>query len=386
MFSARVSRWSLLPNRLTDRLAQLRASGAAIFDLTESNPTRAGFAYPEDEVRAALSGPHSLTYEPHPRGCADARAAVAAYYGARGVAVDPDRVVLTASTSEAYGFLFKLLADPGQAILTPQPSYPLFEFLAGLESLEVRTYPLGYQGGWHLDLDALAGAARAPDVRAILVVSPGNPTGCFLKAPELAALRALERPLIVDEVFADYAAGPDPARVATVAGETGVLAFALSGLSKVCGLPQLKLGWIVVSGPDRARAAALERLDLIADTYLSVGTPVQAAAPRLLALAPALQEQIRMRLAKNHATCRHALQGTPAQLLEAEGGWSAIVRLPRTRTEEEWALALLEQDHVLAHPGYFFDFPEEAFLVVSLLTPEATLAAGLELLARRVAE
>jgi aspartate/methionine/tyrosine aminotransferase len=378
VFSARTD-WNLTENRLSQALAKRRAAGHDVIDLTESNPTRAGFAYDEAAIRAALSDARVLDYAPHPRGLLEARRAVADYYGGK---VDPEHVVLTASTSEAYSFLFKLLCDPGDTVLVPRPSYPLFEFLATLDSVRVRHYPLVFEGRWHIDLDALA-AACTDDVRAIVVVSPNNPTGSFLCAPELSALRALGRPLICDEVFADYAATEDPARIQTVAGETKLLAFALSGLSKPAALPQMKLGWIAASGPAAARSAALARLEVIADTYLSAGTPVQLAASRLLALAPAMQRQIRDRCAENRAALSAALgPDSPAEVLPADGGWYAVLRLPRTRSEEQWTLELLADD-VWVHPGYFFDFPEEAYIIVSLLPRADRFAQAVTRLARR---
>jgi hypothetical protein len=384
MFSARLP-WDLPPNRLSQALARRNSAGAEVLDLAESNPTRAGFSYPAEEILAALPDARSLLYEPAPAGLLSAREAVAAYYAARGCAVAPDRILLTASTSEAYACLFKLLADPGDEVLVPRPSYPLFEFLAQLESLRVAQYPLAYAEGWSLDAEALARAASAR-TRAILVVNPNNPTGSFLKRRELERLTTLcaERnlALICDEVFADYALGPDPERVVPLAGFEGALTFCLSGLSKIAGLPQLKLGWIVASGPQAV--PAVERLELIADTYLSVGTPVQHALPRLLEAAPILQRQITQRVQSNLDFLAAQVRRQPAaELLEVEGGWYATLRVPQTRSEEEWALELLERDGVLIQPGFFYDFEAEAFLVLSLLTPPAIFREGVaRLLAR----
>ena len=376
MFSSR-TRWDLAINRLSAALAQRRASGGDIIDLTESNPTHAGFAYDEAAIRDALADARVGRYDPQPRGLLETRQVIAARYQ-----VDPEQLVLTASTSEAYSFLFKLLCDPGDTVLVPQPSYPLFEFLATLESVRVRHYPLVFDGRWQIDFAELAEECT-DDVRAIVVVNPNNPTGSFLREPDLAQLRELGRPLICDEVFTDYGLTDDPARVTTVAHESELLAFALSGLSKPAALPQMKLGWMVVAGPHRH--AALERLDIIADTYLSVGTPVQLAAPKLLALAPAMQQQIRARVTQNRTELVRALgPHSPAQVLPTDGGWYATIRLPRTRSEEQWALELLD-DGVLVHPGYFFDFAEEAYIVVSMLPEPARFAAACERLARRTA-
>src|SRR5579864_8683557 len=282
MFSSRLN-WNLPTNPLAKLIEEKRASGAAILDLTESNPTMAGLSYPADRILAALSDPRSICYEPAPMGHPAARAAVAAYYGRR---VEPDRVLVTASTSEAYGFLFKLLADPGDEILAPRPSYPLFDFLAALESVRVVEYPLVYHSGWAIDFDTLA-QRITPRSRAVVVVNPNNPTGSYLKKSELAALielcREHELAILSDEVFSDYPLAEDAERVSSLVNVEEVLTFSLSGLSKLVGLPQLKLGWIVAGGPEAARREAVQHLELIADTYLSVGTPVQWAAAALLA-------------------------------------------------------------------------------------------------------
>ncbi|MEK7405877.1 MAG: pyridoxal phosphate-dependent aminotransferase [Acidobacteriota bacterium] len=386
MFSSRLG-WDSRPNRLAAALQARRRAGRAILDLTESNPTRAGFAYPGAEVLAALSDPRSLRYDPAPAGSIEAREAVAAYYAGRGQAVEPERILLTASTSEAYAYLFKVLADPGDQVLVPRPSYPLFDFLAALESVKLIPYPLVYDGRWSLDLEALARASTDRS-RAVILVNPNNPTGSFLKKRELEGLVAFcrERSLAIisDEVFSDYAFGPDAERVTTLAGVEGVLAFCLSGLSKIAGLPQMKLGWIVTAGPAAARAQAMERLELVADTYLSVGTPVQCALPRLLAAGAAVRDQIARRVRENLDALRRALTSAPAcQLLEPEGGWYAILRVPRTRSEEEWCLELVEHEDVLVQPGYFYDFESEAYLVASLLTARAAFDEGVRRLVSR---
>jgi alanine-synthesizing transaminase len=377
-FSRRLD-WSLTENALAQAISARRAARLPLLDLTESNPTRAGLPYPARAIAEALADDRAAVYQPAPRGLEEARAAVAAYYAARGRPVDPERLLLTASTSEAYAWLFKLLADPGDDFAVPHPSYPLFDFLAGLESVHLTPYQLRYDGAWYLDLDSLR-AAIGPRTRAILLVNPNNPTGSFLTRDELAALTELARErelaLIADEVFSDYAFAPDPARVDTLVGADEVLSFSLSGLSKVVGLPQLKLGWIHLGGPPAARAAAAERLELIADTYLSVGAPVQLAAARLLALRPQLAGAIAARVAENHAQVRGSVAGTAVELLAAGGGWYAVLRLPRTRPEEQWAIDLVREAGVVTQPGYFFDFSDEAYLVVSLLTPVDTLALG----------
>lgn len=314
-----------------------------------------------------------LRYEPAPRGMPAAREAVSAYYAARGHDVSPDRILLTASTSEAYSFLFKLLANPGDRVLVPRPSYPLFEYLAAMESIEVAHYPLRYGHGWFIAVDEIP-----PSAAALALVNPNNPTGSFLKTGELEAIAKLGMPIISDEVFSDFAFGPDPARIRTLAEFDGCLSFSLNGLSKAAGLPQMKLGWIVVNGPEPLRREALEKLEWIADTYLSVGAPVQCAAPRLLALADSLQAQIRSRTVANLAFARTFLDGSAANILDVEAGWYATLRMPRVRPEEEYATELLDRWGVLVQPGYFYDYESEAYLVVSLLTEESEFREGLQ--------
>jgi alanine-synthesizing transaminase len=385
MFSER-TRYDLRPNRLARNLAARRAARQPILDLTLSNPTLAGLVEPEG-LLAPLADDAGRRYAPLPFGRPEARAAVAADFAARGTPVAPERVVLHASTSEAYGFLFKLLCDPGDDVLVPRPGYPLFDFLAGLESVAQRSYALAWDGEWHLDRHALE-AAIGPRTRAIVAVSPGNPTGSYLKADELEALDALcaERglALVVDEVFADVPLRDDPRRAGSAARDGGALAFALGGLSKSCGLPQLKLAWTAVSGPPALRQEALSRLELVADTYLPVATPVQVALKALLARKAELQEPIRARVAANLAALRAALAPAAGlSLLEPEGGWSAVLRVPNTCSEEERVLGLLERQGVLVHPGYFFDFPGEAYLVLSLLPRPEVFGEGV---ARLVAD
>jgi len=385
MFSSRFH-WDLRPNRLTRLLDEKRRAGTRVLDLTESNPTRAGFSYP-DEVVQALADPRALGYDPQPAGLLAAREAVCRYYAEAGHTIEPDRVLLTASTSEAYAYLFKLLSDPGDEVLVPRPSYPLFEFLAAMESLRVVPYPLVCQGGWSIDCHALA-AAVTDRTRAVVLVNPNNPTGSFLKRDELRFLIDLcqerELALISDEVFADFAFAEDAERVRTLAGGSAVLTFSMSGLSKIAGLPQMKLGWIVVAGPAAASAEAREKLELIADTYLSVGTPVQHAAPRLLELGKAIQKQIASRTRSNLEGLKAAIGAESAcRVLPVEGGWYATVQVPRIRREEEWAIKLLGEDDVLVQPGFFYDFESEAFMVLSLLTePEIFLEGCRRLLAR----
>ena len=350
----------------------LRAKGSPITDLTESNPTRAGIPYPNG-LLAPLAGVEALRYEPHPLGLPSARVAVADDQRRRGARVDPAHVVLTASTSEAYSWLFKLLCNPGEAVLVPRPSYPLFEHLTALEGIRAHPYALEYHGRWAIDIDSIAAGPR--DVRAVLVVSPNNPTGSYIGTEELQSVSGLCRErkwaLIVDEVFADYPLDAcDP--LTDIAAQSDVLTFTLGGLSKSVGLPQIKLGWCSVGGPAPDRDAALGALELIADSYLSVGTPVQVAARHLLQAGTSIRAAIQNRIRRNLATLRTIVGRHPAcDLFRVEGGWSAVLRVPSTRSEEQWVLDLLHTERILVHPGYFFDFPREAYLVVSLLPPDA---------------
>lgn len=359
-----------------------RAQRVPLLDLTESNPTRAGIEYPVDEIVTALADQRALLYEPDPRGARVAREAVAAYYARRGVEVDPARVVLTASTSEAYTFLFKLLCEPGDAVLVPVPSYPLFEHLAHVEAVSPSAYALEHGIGWRVDASALVDA-HTPRARAVLVVSPNNPTGSSLRRNELDLLVdfCVERDLalVCDEVFADYHYGDDARRIASVAAENRALTFTLNGLSKVAGLPQLKLGWIVVNGPEPLVARVMERLEFIADLFLSVGTPVQIALPRLLEIAPIVRARILERVVENRAWLGERLGAAhECELLPADGGWYATLRVPRVRGEEELVLALVEEEGVIVQPGYFFDYPREGMLVSSLLTEPQAFRAGMD--------
>lgn len=355
------------PNRLSIARAARRGP---LYDLTESNPTQAGIAYPLDELSEALGRAARASYDPDPRGILSAREAVAAQLGC-----SPDDLILTASTSEAYSFLFKLLTDPGDVVLTPTPSYPLLEHLAALELVTLRHFPLELHSRWELHASHLTIDERT---RAIVVVNPNNPTGSFVTKAEQDALAVLGVPIIADEVFLDYALESR----GTSFHRDDVLTFTLGGLSKSAGLPHLKLGWIRVGGPAQQKRDALAALELIADNFLSVSTPVQVALPEILRLAPKIRAPITERTRVNHDVLTCELAPYPAaHLLPVEGGWNAVIRMPRTMTDEELALSLLERD-VVVQPGYFFDFADEGFVVVSLLTKEDVFAEG----ARRLAE
>jgi hypothetical protein len=360
----------------------MRAAGETVLDLTESNPTRAGFAYPREAILEALANPKGLVYDPDPRGLLSARRAIAASQGG----IDPSRIVLAASTSEAYSWLFKLLCGEGDEILIPAPGYPLFDFLAKLESVRLARYPLFYDGAWRLDIDAIARLA-GPRTRAVVAVHPNNPTGSFLTHQEIDALRTLARErnlaIVSDEVFAAYSF-TEEAFSPTLAGETSVLTFSLGGLSKEAGLPQMKLSWIVASGPEALRDEALERLEIIGDTFLSVGTPVQAGIEPLLRAGESVRRMILDRVRANRDALLGARRAEDAwECLHTDGGWYAVLRAPRVMSDEDWALDLLESEHVHVHPGDLFDFPTDGCLVVSLLPPADRFREGIARISAR---
>lgn len=367
-------------NALTLELDRRRSAGRTHLDLTLSNPTRASLPVAGEAVLRALGRPAALDYDPMPFGLPVARDAVAALWASRGIAVDPSRVALTASTSEAYAYLFKLLCDPGDSVLVPAPSYPLLEFLTRYEGVELVPYRLRYDGAWHVDFDSIA-AARTERCRAVVVVSPNNPTGSYVKRDELARLAELGLPIVSDEVFGAYHFAPDARRPVSALEAEGAVVFALDGLSKLAALPQLKLAWITASGPTEAVDAAFERLELVCDAYLSPSTPVQQALPSLLGSAGTVRDAIRARLARNHETLARRLSGTPLTLMTVEGGWYAPVRFPAVLTEEAWVLGLLEERDVLVQPGFFYDFDVEPVIVLSLLTEEQTFQAGVDAMA-----
>ncbi len=382
MFSSRVP-GQLEPNRLTQVVRRVRAAGTPVLDLTVTNPTTTGIPYPSS-VLDALAEPGALRYEPSPLGLPDARAAVARDYERDGTRVSPDRIVLTASTSEAYSILFKLLCEPaGDAVMLPVPSYPLFDHLTRLDGVRSLPYRLEYHGRWTIDFEALD-AGWTETVRAVIAVSPNNPTGSVLTGPEFAALAercaVRDAALIIDEVFADY---PLSSRPSSQPERPACLTFRLGGLSKSAGLPQVKLGWMLVDGPDTGVRAALDRLELICDTYLSVSTPVQVAAARLIAAGADVRKAILERVRTNDLELRSLAAAYPSiHVLPCEAGWSSVLRVPSTRTEEDLVVELLEHDGVLVHPGFFFDFPHESFLVLSLLPERPVFLEG----ARRVME
>jgi len=435
MFSDRTN-WKLAPNRLTQALEEARASGKRILDLTASNPTRVGLEYDSRAILAALASPRALDYDPQAKGLPEAREAVAGYYRTDHEIrdLDAERIILTTSTSEGYSFVFRLLCNAGDELLVPKPSYPLFEFLADLQDVKLVPYPLIYDHGWQMDFPSLEKAATAR-TRGVVVVHPNNPTGSYVKAGEVELLNAFCRArglaLIVDEVFLDYRIGtrhegqdsyqgtplgvPNGAQnqsafrrwdednprslhapsdrhspiqrlgrddtgeasLRSFAGNEDVLTFTLSGLSKISALPQMKVAWIVTSGPAAEVAAAMARLEVIADTYLSMNAPMQWAVPALLEQRKDIQRQLMARVRANLAELDRQLAGQKAcQRLEVEGGWYAVLRVPVTRSDEELAIELVREKQVLVHPGHFYDFPSDGYLVLSLIAPEGEFGEG----------
>ena len=379
MFSPRLP-GRLAPNRLAQTIDHMRRAGRSYIDLTESNPTRAGFEYPVD-LLVPLSDPRGLEYEPAPLGALEARRSVAGGYRRFDIAIAPERVVLTASTSEAYSLLFKLLTNAGDEVIVPRPSYPLFDHLTRMDLVTAKPYALEYHGRWSIDFESVE-RALGRRTRAVLLVSPNNPTGSFIRRDELQRLEALceERQIavIADEVFRDYELEPgaaaDAARPATL---ERALSFTLGGLSKSAGLPQVKLGWLVAAGPDALVGDALQKLELICDTYLSVSTPVQIAAAELVRRSAGVRAQIADRVRANYAALMEAVASTPScAVLRAEGGWYAVVQVPTLESEEDLVLRILTTHAVLTHPGYFFDFSRESFLIVSLLPREDAFREG----------
>jgi aspartate/methionine/tyrosine aminotransferase len=406
MFSQRTN-WHLVPNRLSQAVEEMRARGVHLLDLTASNPTRVGFERDSDSILAALRSEKALDYDPQAKGLLEARRAVAAYYQAdHGILeLDPERLVLTTSTSEGYCYVFRLLCNPGDQLLVPKPSYPLFEFLADLQDVKLAPYPLVYDHGWQMDFHSLEQAVTSR-TRAVVVVHPNNPTGSYVHASEMVLLndfcREHELALIVDEVFLDYRfpgfGGPDREarfhhagsdrhlsvrpldgddKTASFAGNGQVLTFTLSGLSKISALPQMKVAWIVTSGPKEQVAAAMARLEVIADTYLSMNAPVQGAVPVMLLQRRRIQGQLLERIRTNLAELdRQLAQQNSCQRLRVEGGWYAVLRVPVTRSDEDLAIELVREKSVLVHPGHFYDFESDGYLVLSLIAPTTEFADG----------
>jgi aspartate/methionine/tyrosine aminotransferase len=385
MFSKRTG-WKLTPNRFTEAERELRAAGRELLDLTLSNPTRAGLHYDSETILQALNNPKAMDYDPQPKGLRSAREAVASYYRKQHDEVNPESLLLTTSTSEGYSFVFRLLCNPDDEILVPKPSYPLFDFLADLQDVKLVPYPLIYDHGWQIDFPSLSQAVNHR-TRAVVIVHPNNPTGSFVSNAERQKLSEFCRQhnlsLIADEVFLDYA--HDGAPRPSFAANQDALTFTLSGLSKIAGLPQMKVAWIVASGPADKVTAALGRLEIIADTYLSMNAPIQLATPALLEQGKSIQPLLLDRLRTNLAELDRqlTLQKT-CQRLQLEGGWYAVLRVPVTQSDEDLAIDLLRKVSVLVHPGHFYDFPSDGYLITSLIAPPKDFREGIERVLERL--
>ena len=392
-FFARRTSWNLTPNRYTEALETHRRAGREVLDLTASNPTTIGLRYHDEELLPALARREALIYRPEPKGLLCAREAIAGYYAEQGSRVSPDDLILTTTTSEAYSFAFRLLCDPGDVLLAPAPSYPLFDFLADLQDVKLVPYELVYDHGWQIDfhslVTAIQGARSAGETcRAVLVVHPNNPTGSYVKPREAEELNhvcaANDLAIVADEVFLDYSLGKGPQP--TFSSNRDMLTFTLSGLSKISGLPQMKVAWIVVSGPEDLKAETLRRLEVIADTYLSINAPVQLAVPVMLEERRGINRQLMYRIRGNLAELDSQLATQKlCQRLEIEGGWYAVLRVPVTGSDEDLAIRLLEETGVLVQPGYFYDFPAEGYLVLSLITEPQIFQDGISRMLQFVA-
>lgn len=378
MFSDRTN-WNFSPNRLSEALARHRANGSSLIDLTASNPTECGFFYDSSAILPALSNPSALSYSPDPRGLESARRAVTEYYAARGDSISVADIFLTTSTSEAYSFAFRLLCNPGDELLIPAPSYPMFDFLAGIHDVKLIRYPFFYDHGWQIDFHALEQAITSR-TRGIIVVHPNNPTGHYTNSADSERLNGIcsarQIAIIADEVFLDFPLAKKQPR--SFAANLGAITFTMSGLSKIAGLPQMKAAWLIASGPEPWKSQGLARLEVIADTYLSMNAPVQLAMPVFLKQRHSFQQQLMARVRANLVEMDGQLAAQKScSRLDVEGGWYAVLRVPATRSDEDLAIELLENNGVYVYPGHFYDFPSDGYLVVSLITPEKDFAEGI---------
>jgi aspartate/methionine/tyrosine aminotransferase len=379
MFAGRTN-WNLNSNRLSEALAKHRAAGKPLLDLNASNPTECGFDYDRQAILQALSTPESLSYDPDAKGLLSARRAVTEYYSALEIIVPVEDIILTTSTSEAYSFAFRVLCNPGDELLIPEPSYPLFSFLADIHDVKLVGYPLLYDHGWQIDFHALHQAITAR-TRGVIVVNPNNPTGHFCKPREMEQLNEIcssrQIAIIADEVFLDFHLAATQPR--SFAANTGSLTFTMSGLSKISGLPQMKAAWLIASGPEELKSEALARLEVIADTFLSMNAPVQRAMPAFLELRHGFQKQVLARVRKNLAELDKQLSAqSSCARLDMEGGWYAVIRVPATRSDEDVAIELLNAQGVYVHPGHFYDFPTDGYLIVSLIATEPDFDEGIK--------
>jgi alanine-synthesizing transaminase len=369
MFSSRTD-WNTAPNKLSGLIAEKRLKGEIIFDLTESNPTKCEFSYPDHEIIKALNTPSITSYKPEPFGLLSARKAIAEYYAELSVAIKSEHIVLTSGTSEAYSFLFRLLCNVGDEVIVPQPSYPLFDYLCQLNDIKLKNYRLAYDDEWYIDFESLQ-EQITERTRAIVLVHPNNPTGSYLKQDEFNRICSLASKhncsIITDEVFGPYDILPNVHRAHILNSESDVLLFSLNGISKLLGLPQLKLSWIIAHGSSQFTTEALKRLEIIGDTFLSVNTPVQLALPNILLYSSDIGSQIRSRIQTNYRLLQSVFTGSSVSVLRVEGGWNAILQFPQRKSDEEWTVQILLQKNIIVQPGHFYDFDRESCIVISLL-------------------
>ena len=384
---AQRTNWSLSSNRLMKTVHKLREDKIPLFDLTNSNPTDCQFRFLNQKILRPLGQKKNLTYKPNPQGSLEAREAVSRYYKEKGFHVQPQHIFLTSSTSEGYSFLFRLLVDPQNQVLFPCPSYPLFQYLVDLNDIVMKNYSLSYEGSWRIDFKQMR-ESLTTNTKAVVLVNPNNPTGSYILKEELSDLNKICRErntaLIGDEVFWDFAFDPNEQHLSLI-GNTEVLTFVLGGISKILGLPQMKLSWIILSGPDDLVEAAVGRLEVISDTYLSVSTPAQNSLNQWLSSKEEIFKEMKLRIKGNISFLKTQCESaSPCRLLNAQGGWYAVLRIPDTCSEEEWSLKFLTEDHVFVHPGYFFDFKEEPIIVLSLLPPSESFQEGVRRILKRM--
>lgn len=387
MFSTRTN-WNFTPNKISRLIEDRRRKGLPIMDLTESNPTRCGFDYPQVEILEALSNPENLLYQPDPKGLLKTRIAVTDYYSVYNIEVNPQNIFLTSSTSEAYTFIFRLLMNVGDEILVPKPSYPLIEYLAQINDVDIKYYHILYDGEWHIDFESIK-KNILKNTKAILLIHPNNPTGSYIKKEEYKTLVEIcashNLALIADEVFLDYSFYEDDSRVNSFANKKDVLTFSVSGISKILGLPQMKLAWIVVSGEEEVWREASSRLEVITDSYLSVSTPIQNAAQSWFDLREKLNREIRDRVKINFEfLIDRTRNDSPVKVLNVEGGWNAILKIPQTKSDEEWVEYFLTNHGVVVQPGYFYDFDRDGFIVVSLLSDPMLFQKGIDIIVKEI--
>lgn len=373
MFSCRTN-WNFQNNRITKLIQEYQRNNISIIDLSESNPTKVGFNYPEKFVLKDFCSGKNLIYNPHPKGLINAREAICKFYHKKNINIHPESIIITAGSSDAYNYIFRLIAEPGDEILVPSPSYPLLQFLSRLNDISIKNYRLLYDGEWHIDIDSIY-RNITNKTKAILFIHPNNPTGSYVKNEEYEKVLELANRygliFISDEVFYEYEIEDKPNKFNSFSEKSDILTFTINGISKLLGLSQMKLGWVIVSGPNKLKQEAINRLEIISDTFLSVNTPVQNSLPIWLENYEELHNQIKHRVIINYFRIKDQILANSAiELLNVEGGWNGILRFPNIFTDEQWVELFLKKYRLFLQPGYFYDFERGAYLLVSLLLPE----------------